>query len=167
MSMQSTPRRITGLTVGGLALLLAGADTSATNGCLTVEGTYTEQASTDPGCTSPVGLCIEGTYRGSISGDFAGAATTLTSTVDTPQTGVLVFTSDSSTEARIGRRHGTLSIKNSGAFHSTGLGEIVDVQTIVGGAGDFAGASGVIRASGTFTSESGGRSSYSGTVCLP
>jgi hypothetical protein len=32
MFTQSTPRRITGLAVGGLALLLAGADTSATNG---------------------------------------------------------------------------------------------------------------------------------------
>jgi hypothetical protein len=167
MSTPFTARRVTGLAVGGLALLLAGSSTGAAERCFDVRGSYTEQLASGPDCTSPVGLCIEGTYRGSIRGDFEGAASALIPTADTPTTGVVLFISDARIDARVNGREGELIIKNSGAFHTTGAGEIVDLQTIVGGTDELAGATGALRAEGTFTAESGGRSSYLGTDCLP
>ena len=98
---------------------------------------------------------------------FFGAATSITPTADTAATGVLLFTSDSTITARLGRRSGTLIIKNAGGFRTVGEGSIVDVQAIVGGTGDFAGASGDLRATGVFTQAAGGTSTYAGTVCLP
>ena len=167
MFTSPTTRRVTGLAVGGLALLLAGSQTGAAERCVDVRGSYTEQLASGPDCTSPVDLCIEGTYRGSIRGDFSGAASALIPTADTPTTGVVLFISDARIDAQIGDRNGELIIKNSGAFHTTGPGEIVDLQTIVGGTGELAEASGALRAEGTFTAEAGGRSTYVGTVCLP
>jgi hypothetical protein len=43
---------------------------------------------------------------------------------------------------------------------------VLDLQTIVGGTGDFTGASGSIQAFGTFDSATGtGSSGFVGTVC--
>lgn len=151
---------------GALGLVAVTAASAAT-GCLTVRGHYTEHDSSGPGCTSPVGLCIEGTYAGDLRGPFAGRATTVTPSADTAATAVLGFTSDSTITAAVGGRQGTLLIKNAGVFRTAGAGSIVDLQTIVGGTGDFAGATGDLRASGTFSSATGGRSVYTGQVCLP
>jgi hypothetical protein len=150
----------------GLAsVLLLGSASHADPPCREVEGSYQERDTSGPGCTSPVGLCIAGQYRGDIKGAFAGQASTIVPTADTATTGVLLFTSDSVIEARIGRRSGTLIIKNSGAFRTIADGSIVDLQAIVGGTGDFTGASGALRAEGTFTNGAG-ESDYTGTVCV-
>lgn len=132
--------------------------------CRAVSGEYQERDASGPDCTSPVELCIAGDYRGDIRGPFSGEATALLPTADTPATGVVLFTSDSRIDARIGSRAGMLTIKNAGAFRTVADGSIVDVQVIVGGTGDFAGATGAIRASGTFVAGSG-TSTYTGTVC--
>ena len=79
----------------------------------------------------------------------------------------MLFVSDATIHAELRGRQGDLIIKNSGAFHTTGAGEIVDLQTIVGGTGELTGATGALRAEGTFSAETGGRSTYVGTVCLP
>jgi len=51
---------------------------------------------------------------------------------------------------------------------STGRGEIVDPQAIVGGTAGFAGAGGALRASRTFDPALGaGTATVAGTVCLP
>lgn len=146
------------------AMLVLASGSHAAALCTTVEGRYAEHDASGPGCTSPVGLCIAGEYRGDVRGAFSGEATALLPTADTPATGVVLFISDSRIDARIGGRTGTLLIKNAGAFRTVADGSIVDVQTIVGGTGDFAGASGAIRAAGTFTAGAG-TSTYTGTVC--
>lgn len=154
------------LACGGavVSLLVLASASEATALCTTVSGRYAEHDASGPGCASPVGLCIAGEYAGDIRGLFSGAATALLPTADTPATGVVLFTSDSRIDARIGARTGTLLIKNAGAFRTVADGSIVDVQTIVGGTGAFTGASGAIRASGTFTAGAG-TSTYTGTVC--
>ncbi|HET9648895.1 MAG TPA: DUF3224 domain-containing protein [Microlunatus sp.] len=150
-----------------LALVLATASPSAASSlCQQVRGSYTEHA-VSGNCQSPVGLCIIGTYTGQIRGEFRGQATTISTTADTPTTGVATFTSDSTITATIGQQSGTLIIKNAGAFAASNGGPIVDLQTIVGGTGDLAGASGALRATGTFQASSGGHSDYEGTVCIP
>ncbi len=114
--------------------------------------------------TSQVGLCIAGQYTGDVRGDFAGTATSIVPTADMATSGVILFTSDSTIDARIGRRTGTF-IKNSGAFRTVSEGSIVHLQTIIGGTGDLAVATGALRAEGTFTAGAG-ESRYSGTVCV-
>jgi Protein of unknown function (DUF3224) len=161
-------RRSLGAAAAGAGLLLAAAAPSiAAEQCRTVKGTYVEHAVQGPDCLSAVGLCIAGTYSGQLSGDFDGRATSIQPTADTSITSVALFTSDSTIRARVHGRTGTLLIKNAGAFSSAAPGSIVDVQTIVGGTGRLAGATGSLRAEGTFSIADGGSSRYAGTICLP
>lgn len=151
------------LAAAGLALLAANAH--AQDSCQQVAGHYAEHIVVE-NCMSPVGLCIAGEYRGMIKGSFEGTATSLTPTADTPATGVVPFTSDSVIHARVRGKQGDLLIKNAGAYRTTGDGDIVDVQVIIGGTGELVGASGVLRASGVFVDGSG-ESEYIGSICLP
>ena len=116
-------------------------------------------------CLSPVGLCIAGTYSGQLRGDFEGRATDILTTADTAATGVAMFTSDSTITATVAGRSGSLIVKNAGAFSSAG--PIVDLQTIVRGTGGLTGATGALRAEGTFSATAGGHSRYEGMICLP
>ncbi|BFU42742.1 DUF3224 domain-containing protein [Krasilnikovia sp. MM14-A1004] len=155
------------ITLGVLAIVLGPAtSTQAAAHCTTVTGSYVEHPVTGPSCLSPVGLCIEATYRGGVSGTLEGRATSIVPTADTPTTTVQLFTSDSTLTGRIGGRTGSLIIKNAGAFSSGGDGSIVDLQTIIGGTGYLNGATGALRSQGTFTFPDGGRSRYTGTVCF-
>jgi hypothetical protein len=160
-------RRLTPFLLAGFALLVASASASADAQCRRVRGFYEEHA--DPNnCMSPVGLCIAGEYSGNIKGMFSATATSLTPSADTPATGVLFFTGDGVIHAQVAEKQGDLTFKSAGAFQSTGAGNIVDLQTITGGTGDLAGASGVIRASGVFDPATGmGESEYEGMICLP
>jgi hypothetical protein len=152
----------------GVALVLTAPGVGAESRCRQVTGHYVEHATDPTGCPSPVGLCIEGEFSGSIRGAFGVTATSLTPTADTPVTAVVHFTGDGVIHARIGGKHGDFSFKSAGAFHTVGTGEIVDLQSITGGSGAFGGASGALRASGVFDPVTGsGESEYSGTVCLP
>lgn len=139
------------------AVFLPAASAQAVARCVAVSGFYVERPVTGPDCSSPVGLCIAGTYHGGVRGDFEGRATTITATADTPATNVQLFTSDSTINAAVARRTGMLIIKNAGAFTSGGDGSIVDLQTITGGTGGLAGATGALRAEGTFAFPDGGR----------
>jgi hypothetical protein len=147
--------------IGALFILPAQAE------CRNVNGHFTEQALGPPACNSPVGVCTQGTYSGALHGNIVTVVSSFSATADTPVTAASVFTADSTLTTRIGRRDGTLLIKNAGALRSSGAGEIVDLQTIVGGTDGLAGASGVIQAFGAFTFAAGGRSEYVGVVCLP
>lgn len=163
-------RKIRGVVITGVAVMaaltLTAGQSAAGSGCFQVSGRYTEHVVTGAECRSPVGLCIAGTYRGDITGSFSGSATTITPTADTPTTAVLTFTSDSTITGAVNGRRGTLIVKNAGVFTTTPDGSIVDLQTIVGGTGQLAGAHGFVRASGTFSTANGGNSEYEGAVCV-
>jgi hypothetical protein len=147
------------------ALALSAGQSAAGGRCLEVRGSYVEHAVVGPDCASPVGLCIAGTYRGDIDATFAGAASSIVTTADTPATSVSLFTSDSTITGRVGQWRGTLIVKNAGSFAGGGDGSIVDLQTIVGGTGQQCGATGSIRASGPVTVARGGPSPERGTGC--
>lgn len=135
--------------------------------CRSVNGHFSEQSLAGPACLSPVGVCTQGTYSGALRGDFSTVVSSFTASADTPVTAAALFTADSTLVVRYGQRDGQLFIKNAGALRTTGNGEIVDLQVVVGGSGGFAGASGVLQASGAFTFAAGGRSEYVGVICLP
>ncbi|MEZ4867172.1 MAG: hypothetical protein R3C14_37960 [Caldilineaceae bacterium] len=157
--------RLSAFALAGMALLAGSSAAYADGRCKKVDGHYAEHIVPAPECTSPFGLCVAGDFRGDIYGGFFGSVNSLTPTAVGE---VLLFTTDTTIHAQIGNKQGDLMIKNAGAFQTAGAGNIVDLQYIVGGTGDFSGASGAIRASGAFNSATGtGESDYEGQVCLP
>jgi hypothetical protein len=105
---------------------------------------------------------------GKLKGEARFVASMITLSVDTPVTGVVFVTGDTLlVDAKLGTKRGTLNIKNAAAYRTVGEGDLSDTQTIVGGTGDFAGATGTLRITGTFLAGTGGSSSFEGTVCVP
>lgn len=164
----TTAVSIVRLLLAGVSLVLTATGVNAEDKCRPVNGHYAERAVAPTSCSSPVGLCIQGEFSGGVRGAFAVTATSFTGTADTPTTAVIHFTGDGVIHARIGSRQGDLFFKSAGAFHTVGTGEIVDLQFVTGGTGSLAGATGALRASGTFDPATGsGESEYTGTICLP
>jgi hypothetical protein len=146
-----------------LALVLAGGGTLADAGCKKVSGKFTLQPVTGPACTSSVGVCATGVYRGDLAGTSSFVGSSLVPTVDTPTTGVILLTGDSDFTLA----GGTLLTKDAIVLRTTGAGDFAEVDTIVGGTGAWAGTTGQFSATGTFTAASGGEGVYSGEVCTP
>ncbi|MBE7549988.1 MAG: hypothetical protein HS126_02780 [Anaerolineales bacterium] len=61
---------------------------------------------------------------------------------------------------------GDLFTKDAIVFRTTGAGEFGEVDTVVGGTRELTGATGVLRAVGTFT-VAGGEGEYQGQICAP
>jgi hypothetical protein len=161
-------RCLTPFLLAAFAVIVFSAAASANGQCRRVHGVYEEHAADPNSCQSPVDLCIEGEFFGNVKGNFASTATSFQPSVDTPTTSVVWFTGDGVIHAKIDSREGDILFKSSGAFQTTGDGNIVDLQYITGGTGELAGISGVIRASGTFNPATGiGESEFEGMVCLP
>ena len=163
-----TVKRLAPSMAVSMAFALAGASLSAEDQCRSVNGHIAIRAVVPTSCPSPVGLCVEGEFSGAIRGQFTSTTTSFMVTADTPTTAVALFTGDGVIHVRMGDKRSDLFLKTSGAYHSVGTGEIVDLQFINGGTGALTGASGVLRASGTFNPVTGtGEVEYTGTVCLP
>jgi hypothetical protein len=133
--------------------------------CKTVSGHIADQPYTGTECTSPLGQCSAGRFSGALRGDIVAAAPSFTPTNDTAATGVLFFTAD----LVLHTRDGDLFLKDAGAFNTTpgGKGEHATVSTVTGGTGVYAGATGRLLETGTFTPEDGGYSDYTGEICTP
>ena len=136
---------------------------SAAAKCKNVRGHVTSRTATE-NCPSPIGLCAAGQFYGAIRGELFLVATSLTPTQDTPATGVYMYTADDV----IKTKEGDIYTKDAGALNLTpgGSGDDISIVTITGGTGDYAGATGRLRAYGTFSDE-GGEFSYEGEICTP
>lgn len=134
--------------------------------CRSVRGTLDLIPVSAP-CTSPVGVCGKGDFRGMLRGPYTSNLLTLLSTAETPQTGVVLITGETTLQARLGFRTGTLQFKDSGAFKTVGDGEFSEIFSVVGGSQGFAGATGTLIVTGTFDFAGGGEGEYSGTLCVP
>ena len=110
-----------------------------------------------PACTSPIGLCTAGQLTGTINGDFVFTATSLQPSATA---GVLFYTG----EIVVQTSRGEVRCQDAGAFQTAEPGGVVDLCTITGGTGDWAGVSGHIRIHGTFTFAEGGNSHYEGVI---
>jgi hypothetical protein len=84
-------------------------------------------------------------------------------TVDTPAAGVILLTGDSAFQLN----DDTLSTKDAITLKATGNGEFAEVDVITGGTGVFAGTTGTLTATGTFTADAGGSGSCTGDLCAP
>lgn len=146
MIRSTTRSRLAIATAAGAVLALTSTSVSAADACRVAAGKVQLAPVSGPECLSPVGLCFAGELTGGLTGTAFTTATSITPTVDTPQTTVVLFTAD----AVIGTRHGDLELKDAVLFQSAGAGEFSELSTFVGGTGDWEGASGVFRAEGTF-----------------
>jgi hypothetical protein len=135
--------------------------------CKQVQGYLDELPLTD-GCASPANLCTIARMFGSIHGEAVFTAATITPSANVALTGVVFVTGDTVVEdANLTGHRGTIAIQNDASFRTTGDNALADVQTIIGGTGDFAGATGSLRISGAFVPGIGGSSTYEGDVCFP
>jgi hypothetical protein len=135
--------------------------------CRQVRGHLEETLVAGPDCTSPVGLCTVAQMFGALRGEARFTASAIIPSADTPTTGVVFVTGDTViADATLAGLRGTLIVKDAAAFRTVGDGDLVDVQTIIGGTEDFAGTTGVLRVSGNFVA-TGGSSTYEGVVCRP
>jgi len=155
------------------ALVVAIAAVVASNAmaadCKVVRGHYDETAVPTPPCASPLGLCTAAQLSGPVKGNAFFTASAIIPTADTPTTGVVFVTGDTTvSNAQFGNRQGTLFIKNAAAFRSIGDGDLTDTQVIVGGTGDFTGTTGSLRVVGTFDGLTGtGSMTFEGSICFP
>ncbi|HEX8558260.1 MAG TPA: hypothetical protein VF668_09170 [Pyrinomonadaceae bacterium] len=164
MSGRSTAATFFAVLVVAAALFSAPAGNAAAAAkCRNVRGHVTSQTVTE-NCPSPISLCAAGQFYGAIRGELLLVATSLTPTQDTPVTGVYMYTADDV----IKTKEGDIYTKDAGALNLTpgSTGDDVSIITITGGTGAYAGATGRLRASGTF-SDAGGEFSYEGELCTP
>jgi hypothetical protein len=143
-----------------LVLAASGAEAAA---CKKVSGSFTLTPVSGPACTSPVGICATGVYKGGIKVTSVFTGTSLIQTVDTPTTAVVLVTGDN----QLTNSRGTLQTKDAIVLRTTGAGDFAEVDTVIAGTGQWAGASGVLRAQGRFTATAGGGGDYVGEVCTP
>ena len=115
------------------------------------------------GCNSPVNICTVAQLFGAIRGT---AHFTASAVVPSATTAVLFVTGKTVIDdAQVAGQRGTLTVEDAAAFNGD---DLVDIQTITGGTGNLAGATGSLRVSGTFLVDTGsGSSTYEGVVCLP
>ena len=146
---------------------MVGPGAAGASECRQVRGQLDETLVTGPDCTSPVGFCTVARMSGALRGEAQFTASTITPSADTPTTGVVFVTGDTViADARLAGLRGTLFVKNAAAFRTT-AGDLVDLQTVIGGTEDLAGTTGSLHVSGTFLAATGGSATYEGVVCRP
>jgi hypothetical protein len=166
-SWRKLAARAAGFCAAGAVVVLTGTGADAQAKCRPVVGHFDLHPVTGPACTSPVGVCANGTLSGVLRGDYTSAFSSIIPTADTPTTGVVLFTADTTAHVRLGGLSGDLTFQESGASHTTGGGEFVELYSITSGTGALAGASGTVYASGTYDPASGGEADYHGNICVP
>jgi hypothetical protein len=108
----------------------------------------------------------EGTYSGVIQGSYVNGDTSFITTLDSATTSVYGYTADTTAQVSVAGRQGTLLLKNAG-FINVLTRQLAELESIVGGTGELAGASGLLFVTGTFDANNNGRFAYAGQVCLP
>lgn len=115
-----------------------------------------------PTCGSPIGLCAGGTLQGTLQAHSEFIGTSSLPTIDTGATGVVVLTGDNTIHAR----GGDLYTKDTIVLATTGAGEFSEIDTLVGGTGAYAGATGKLTGTGTFANGTGSGVLF-GEICWP
>ncbi len=113
-------------------------------------------------CPSPLGLCTVGKFIGGIQGNFVFVAEALVPNPDILNPFVQFTTGVITLETK----DGTLTLRDASSVSFEPDGLFASLQTIAGGTGELAGASGRLRAYGVFK---GGcvDCDYRGEICTP
>jgi len=143
-------------------LVLIATQVLAASSCKKVKGKFTLESVTGPDCVSSVDICANGNFSGDFAGTSVFTGTSLVPSADTPTTGVVFLTGDTI----ISTNGGTILTKDAISLATTGAGEFGEVDTIIGGTGEWFGYTGKFTATGTFANGSG-EGTYSGLVCTP
>ncbi|MFN8456589.1 MAG: hypothetical protein U0401_18295 [Anaerolineae bacterium] len=130
------------------ALIIVSGVATASSNCKKVEGKLTLNPDTT------------GSYKGDIKGNSVFSQTNFAFT-DIPDVALLTGNNLIHTD------DGDLMTQDAIVLRATGAGDFAEVDTVVGGTGRWAGATGVIQATGKFTFETGGKGNYSGQICTP
>jgi hypothetical protein len=161
MRLNRTRRRLAVVALGACAALLAVTGGSpAAAAPEAVNGHFDLASASGPECDSPFGVCMTGTVSGRIKGSFSFTVREVLATDDTPTTGAIVTAGD----ATVDTGAGTILCKLTGTLQLNGDGPFVSLCVITGGTGRWAGVTGYLRTSGTFTLDGGGSGSYDGKV---
>lgn len=129
--------------------------------CKAVRGTFMVTTFSGSDCAAPAGLCGAVRWTGDINGQSSFQATSVVPSVDTPVTNVILTTGDNVIQLE----GGTLATKDAVVFRTAGTGDFAEVDTIVGGTGRYAKATGAWHAAGVFDGNQGtGR--YEGQICM-
>ena len=145
-----------------LVLVLAAAGAaSADPSCHAIYGSVSLGPAEGP-CESDIALCATGKLRGVLRGNSEFTGTGIAGNVDTETTSVVTLTGDNV----IHLKNGDLYTRDAIVLATAGNGEFAEVDTIVGGTGAYAGASGRFVATGVFAAGVG-EGVYHGELCLP
>lgn len=150
-------REWTTASLAAIALLAACGGTDQR--CTAVHTAIVTSYSQNPDCTSPVGVCTDGTIA---SGDFAGTtqfAATAARASASPDTtfyvGDLVITTPS----------GTITLRDNGLLNSA-TGFYLEMQDVLSGTGAYQGHTGMLISQGMATA-TGFEGVLSGSICAP
>lgn len=141
-----------------LTSVIAAAPASADPNCHTRHGSVTIEIITGPTCPSAAGLCAKVQFRGGLRGESDFVGTSLVPSVDVATTGIVFLTGDN----HIRTSKGDLFVKDAIVFNTTGEAEFSEVDTIVGGTGEFEGATGRLQAVGK-----NNEGSFTVEICTP
>ena len=118
---------------------------------------------TAPTCGSAIDLCAKATLRGgTLRAETEFVGTSFLPTVDTPTSAVVVLTGDNTFHTR----QGDFYTKDAIVLSTVGAGEFAEVDTVIGGTGEWAGATGTLTATGTFANGVG-EGVIQGEICVP
>jgi len=149
-----------------MTAFILGNGTASAGECQSVRGHIVSRVLTGTDCTSPVGLCTIGRFRGDIRGDFVFTASSLNpgANPDFALTSVAFYTGD----LVLHTNDGDLISKDAGAFNITPNSneDFGSVQTIITGTEELAGTTGRIRAEGVFINGCVD-CRYRGEICTP
>jgi hypothetical protein len=133
---------LTAVVITALSVAPAYADSDTKS----VKGKFEEQAFTE-GCTSPVDLCAAGRFTGGLHGPFEIVVTNATPTSDPD---VLLL----ETSSVLHTKKGDIFLSGRTVLNTV-TGAFSSVDTITGGTGKYAGATGTLHSTGTFNAETG------------
>lgn len=105
-------------------------------------------------------ICAIGSAKGMLKGSFSFGVTSLIQTVDTPTTNAVVFTGDATLEMK----NGSITCKSAGTVQTTGEGPLAGLCVVTAGTGEWAGATGYLQVTGTFTFGAGAAGEFRGLI---
>ena len=147
-----------------MLLPLAAGTAAADPQCRRVRSHLVIEADPTPECGSPIFLCATATVWGSLRAttDFVGLSQQVAAETEDGAVLAVQITGDNTFHTE----RGDFFTKDSIVLSTVGNGEFAEVDVVTGGTGDYAGATGVLTATGVFLNGTGD-GIIEGEICVP